>query len=378
MSKNITKIVITGGPCAGKSTAMSWIRNAFRQRGYNVLFVPETATELITGGVAPWTCGSNTDYQKCQVELQLTKERLFRQAAETMPDEKILIVCDRGVMDNKAYMNEEEFNAVLKALHGEEVTWRDSYDAIFHLVTAANGAEAFYSAANNAARYETVEQAVELDSRLAGAWTGHRYLRIIDNSTGFEEKMRRLEEEIAIFLGEERPYEMERKFLIRFPDLAWLEKNPLCHRVDIDQTYLVSDDNEEIRVRRRGEKGNYIYYETHKRILDGMKRMSTETRLSKSEYRRLLKNADPKRRTIHKKRYCLTYDNQYFEIDIYPFWEDKAILEIELRDEKTPIRFPEEIQVIREVTDDPEYKNAALARYDNKEPGSSGDAGAKS
>ena len=378
MSKNITKIVITGGPCAGKSTAMSWIRNAFRQRGYNVLFVPETATELITGGVAPWTCGSNTDYQKCQVELQLTKERLFRQAAETMPDEKILIVCDRGVMDNKAYMNEEEFNAVLKALHGEEVTWRDSYDAIFHLVTAANGAEAFYSAANNAARYETVEQAVELDSRLAGAWTGHRYLRIIDNSTGFEEKMRRLEEEIAIFLGEERPYEMERKFLIRFPDLAWLGKNPLCHRVDIDQTYLVSDDNEEIRVRRRGEKGNYIYYETHKRILDGMKRMSTETRLSKSEYRRLLKNADPKRRTIHKKRYCLTYDNQYFEIDIYPFWEDKAILEIELRDEKTPIRFPKEIQVIREVTDDPEYKNAALARYDNKEPGPSGDTGAKS
>ena len=25
----ITKIVITGGPCAGKSTAMSWIQNAF-------------------------------------------------------------------------------------------------------------------------------------------------------------------------------------------------------------------------------------------------------------------------------------------------------------------------------------------------------------
>ena len=362
MSKKITKIVITGGPCAGKSTAMSWIRNAFRQRGYNVLFVPETATELITGGVAPWTCGSNTDYQKCQVELQLTKERLFLQAAETMPNEKILLVCDRGVMDNKAYMTAEEFDAVLQALHGEEVAWRDSYDAVFHLVTAANGAEAFYSAANNAARYETVEEAVELDNRLAAAWTGHRYLRIIDNSTGFEDKMRRLEEEIAIFLGEERPYEMERKFLIRYPDLSWLENNPLCHRVDIDQTYLVSDKNEEIRVRRRGEKGNYIYYETHKRILDGMKRMSTETRLSQSEYRRLLKNADPTRRTIHKKRYCLTYDNQYFEIDLYPFWSDQAILEIELRDENTEIRFPKEIQVLREVTDDPSFKNAAIAK----------------
>ena len=57
----ISKIVITGGPCAGKSTAMSWVQNAFTQMGYTVLFVSETATELITGGVAPWTCGTNQD-----------------------------------------------------------------------------------------------------------------------------------------------------------------------------------------------------------------------------------------------------------------------------------------------------------------------------
>ena len=59
-SKNmkITKIVVTGGPCAGKTTGLSWIQNAFAARGYRVLFVPETATELISNGVAPWTCGS--------------------------------------------------------------------------------------------------------------------------------------------------------------------------------------------------------------------------------------------------------------------------------------------------------------------------------
>lgn len=66
----ISKIVITGGPCAGKSTAMSWVQNAFTQMGYTVLFVPETATELINGGVAPWTCGTNTEFQKCQMKLQ--------------------------------------------------------------------------------------------------------------------------------------------------------------------------------------------------------------------------------------------------------------------------------------------------------------------
>ena len=49
----ITKIVITGGPCAGKTTGMGKIQREFSKRGYTVLFVPETATELITGGVAP-------------------------------------------------------------------------------------------------------------------------------------------------------------------------------------------------------------------------------------------------------------------------------------------------------------------------------------
>ena len=95
----ISRVVITGGPCAGKSTAMSYVQNAFTELGYTVLFVPETATELITGGVAPWTCGTNLEYQKCQMRLQLEKERIFLQAAKTMNADKILIVCDRGLLD---------------------------------------------------------------------------------------------------------------------------------------------------------------------------------------------------------------------------------------------------------------------------------------
>ena len=365
--QTIKKIVITGGPCAGKSTAMSWIQNAFSVRGYTVLFVPETATELITGGVAPWTCGTNAEYQKCQVELQLTKERLFLQAARTMPKDRILIVCDRGVMDNRAYMSAEEFDEVLRAVGGNEVLYRDSYDAVFHLVTAANGAETFYSNANNAARYESVEEAVALDDRLLASWTGHKYLRVIDNSTGFEEKMRRLETEIAVFLGEEHPYEMQRKFLIEYPDTDWLKQNPLCRRVEISQTYLLSEPGVERRIRRRGENGHYIYYETRKEPLDGLKRLSTENRLSEEEYRRLLRHADPEKRTIRKERYCLTYDNQYLEIDIFPFWKDRAILEADVNDETTAVRMPEEIRVIREVTGEKAYKNAALAAVPDPE-----------
>ncbi len=359
---DITKIVITGGPCGGKSTAMSWIQSFFSKKGYTVLFVPETATELITGGVAPWTCGTNADYQKCQMELQLTKEKLFAQAARTMDAEKILIVCDRGAMDNKAYMTELEFAGVLASVGRREVELRDSYDAVFHLVTAAKGASQFYTTANNAARKEGVEEAAVLDDKLLSAWTGHPHLRVIDNAMEFEDKMKRLIREISAFLGEPQPYEIERKFLIRYPDIAALEKLPNCQRVEICQTYLRTTDGEESRVRQRGMDGSYVYTQTAKRKLTDMKRIEVERTLTQEEYLRLLMDADPDYRPIRKTRYCLTYENQYFEIDVYPFWQDQAILEIELSDEADDVRIPQQIQVIREVTGDPSYKNHALAK----------------
>ena len=361
---SITKIVLTGGPCAGKSTAMSWIQNAFTKQGYKVLFVPETATELIGGGVSPWACGSNADFQTCLFGLQIEKERVFRKAAETMPEEKILIVCDRGLLDNKAYMTDAEFEQVVKNSGRSEVDLRDSYDAVFHLVTAADGAEEFYTTSGNAARTETPEQARALDSALIAACTGHPHLRVVDNSTGFDEKMKRLITEISSFLGEPEPYEIERKFLIEYPDLAWLEAQPTCRRVEIIQTYLRSDENEEIRIRQRGVNGSYIYFKTVKRRISDTKRIEIEDRLSAEEYLTLLMDADTSRHQIRKNRYCLTYDTHYFEIDIYPFWDDKAIMEIELNDENAQFSIPSEITVIREVTDDPAYKNSALAKLD--------------
>ena len=361
-SVDITKIVITGGPCAGKTTAMSWIQSNFTKMGYTVLFVPETATELITGGVAPWTCGTNVDYQKCQMQLQLDKERVFQHGAESMSVQKVLIVCDRGALDNKAYMTELDFACVLSSIGCNEVELRDSYDAVFHLVTAAKGAEKFYTTANNSARTETVEQAAALDDKLIAAWTGHPHLRIIDNATDFEDKLKRLIAEISSFLGEPEPYEIERKFLIEYPDITALERLPNCQRVEIIQTYLTAPEGEESRVRQRGIDGNYIYYQTTKRKVTGVKRVEVERRLSKDEYLRLLMDADPSCRPIRKTRYCLTYESQYFEIDVYPFWKDKAILEIELNDEAATIHFPKQLNIIREVTEDVSYKNYALAQ----------------
>lgn len=360
--KSVTKIVITGGPCAGKTTAMSRIQDEFSKKGYYVIFVPETATELINSGVAPWTLETNVDYQICQIKLQMEKERIWSLAAQKVANaEKILIVYDRGIMDNKAYMTDAEFSKVLLDLGLNYTEIRDRYDAVFHLVTAAKGAEEFYTLSNNTARKESPEEAARLDDLTIAAWAGHPHLRAIDNSTDFNKKMDRVIAEIASFLGEPEPYEIERKFLIEYPDLKKLEENPKCRRIEIIQTYLKADDGSEVRVRQRGENGNYTYFQTTKKTLNGVKRIEVESRLSKDEYLSLLMEADMSKRQIRKTRYCLVHENQYFEIDVYPFWNDKAIMELELADENEQIKFPDYIKIIKEVTDDPDYKNASLA-----------------
>ena len=361
--KEITKIVITGGPCAGKTTAMSWIQNHFTDLGYHVIFIPECATELINAGISGVTCKDLVSFQSALMTLQLQREKIYERAAKTIKNNKVLIVCDRGMMDSKAYLSELEFATVINSLNKNEVELRDNYDAVFHLVTAAKGAEEFYTTQNNTARSESIEEASQADDRLINAWTGHPHFRVIDNSSNFEDKIKRLLKEISHFVGEPEPYEIERKFLIEFPNISWLEKNKNCKKLEIIQTYLNSNADEEVRVRQRGYDGNYIYTQTIKRNVNDITRVEIEKRLTKDEYLNLLMNADTTKHPIRKTRYCLIYKNQYFEIDIYPFWNDKAIVEIELNDENEEIEFPKQLKLIKEVTNDKKYRNSELAKY---------------
>lgn len=358
----ITKIAITGGPCAGKTTALASIHDAFSRLGYKVITVPEPATEFISNGVTPWECSSSEEYQWCQMKVQLTRERAFERAAQGMNEGKVLIVCDRGMLDNRCYMTEEEFQRVIVDLGATEAELCDSYDAVFHLVSVAKGAEEFFGTDTNAARYESLEEAAALDDRFIDSWTGHQYLRVIGNETDFEGKIKRLIAEISYFMGELAPYEIERKFLIAYPDLDELSAQPACQRVKIVQHYLRSDADREVRLRSRKLNGHHSYTLTEKLIdAGGHKHLVRRQHLTKREYQTLLSQADPNRREIRKMRYCLTYHSQYFEVDIYPCWDDQAIVRIELSSEDAPIDFPPQLKVLREVTDVPDYRDTAIA-----------------
>jgi hypothetical protein len=201
--KKVTTIVITGGPCSGKTSALQRIREVYTQRGYTAIFVPETATEMMTGGLYPWNCGGNVNFQRCLVELQQCKERMFRRAALTMEGDHVLVFCDRAAFDNKAYMTQEEFDWILSDLGTDENTLLHSYDAVFHLTSVACGTDELYSSATNVTRYEDREGAAKLDKVTLNGWKNHPYFRVIPLAPTFDEKVEILVRELDAFLEQE-------------------------------------------------------------------------------------------------------------------------------------------------------------------------------
>jgi len=369
MYKTLTKIAITGGPCGGKTSGLAKVSSGLSDKGYEVIVVPEAATLLKNAGIKIGEGFlSGREFEHILFKQQAFLENLFEQYAEHLNGKDVIIVCDRGIVDGKAYLQSEaEYESILKELNLNPIEVRDSYDAVFHLKTVADGKEEYYTCENNEAREEkTSEEARIADRKTLKAWIGHPHFRVIDNSTDFEGKMSRLMSEIYSFLGLPTPVEVERKYLIKMPNLNDILIKYNAVKSDIVQVYLVSkNDNEEVRIRQRGGNGSYTYYLTKKIKRDDMSRYEIEEKISKEKYLELLMQADINMGIIRKTRYCFVYENQYFEMDIYPFCTDKAILEIELTDKNNKVIIPNDISVIREVTDDDNFKNANIAK--NKE-----------
>ena len=165
------------------------------------------------------------------------------------------------------------------------------------------------------------------------------------------------------------PLEIERKYLIAYPDLAALEANPNCVRVDIVQTYLkTAHPGESLRVRRWESGGQCRHIRTYKRKITGMTRIELEEDIAPEAYQALLAQADPDCRPIVKRRYRVSENGLLYEIDVYPEWTDRAVLEIELESEAQVVVLPDWVTVLREVTEDPRYTNHALARRDQPWP----------
>ena len=155
--------------------------------------------------------------------------------------------------------------------------------------------------------------------------------------------------------------ETEHKYIIKMPPQMLLSSLPSSK---IEQTYISSsgDDHVTERVRRREYDDRVVYTHTKKRRLSDMSHEEYEDEISAEEYGALLARKCADTATLYKTRYLLTYMGQTFELDVYSFWQNIAVMELEVKDESDAVARPPEIDVIREVTGERRFTNAALSR----------------
>ena len=361
MSKQITRIVLTGGPAAGKTTLISRILKEFKtDDGWRVITIPETVTELISGfGIGPFAgCMSMDDFQYFVIGDQLHKEQLALRAAEEVPQDKILIVYDRAIFDDRAYVSQEQFIKVLASYGKTPEEIMAGYDAVLHLVSCAKGAEFAYNY-GNAARYESVEDARRIDDNIINAWSAHPNFYEIDNSIDFEDKMKRAMSKLGQILGRTMPEAGKRKYLIEMPDLEYIRKaySALC--ITMEQTYLIDTiEDSQRRIRKQKSGSSTLYFYTEKRRDSDGNEWVTERPISEKEYSSYLREADSSLSPVLKTKLRFTCNGLRNEIDVYPFSDRRAILFVFGTDEDI---VPEGVKIIKEVTGVPEYKNRALA-----------------
>jgi predicted ATPase len=206
MASRVNRIVLTGGPCAGKSTALERIAGWLMRQGVLVFSVPEASTLLLHGGILPREASREQllAFQRAIIRVQIALEDGFLDYAAHQ-DRQALLLCDRGVMDGGAYLPGDLWHRLRSETGKTEEQLLARYDAVVHLVTAANGAEPFYNKETNPDRYETLEEARIVDERLQRAWSEHPQHCIIGNDRAFEPKILRVIQVVSSLLGVTEP-----------------------------------------------------------------------------------------------------------------------------------------------------------------------------
>lgn len=284
----------------------------------------------------------------------------------------VLIVCDRGACDTFAYCSKEVQKAVL-----EKEGWtldflnHHRYDKIIHMVTAANGAEEFYGLENEA-RSENVSQGIALDRNIQDVWfTNPRYV-IVDNSDdGFQKKISRVFNEIGdlISLPTEK---FVRKFLLKgiFHENKFPEKVFFAPYIETIH-YLSQNDKSLISYLRKREyvKSAKVILTLKTRHINEVleKRIETGRQLDQKVYNEFLNQQDLSKKELKKECFYFRMEHQtsvsIYKIETFVLEKESfSILHLTSNSIGKEQKFPEFLEVLKEVTNDSRFFTHKIAK----------------
>lgn len=179
MGRN-TKIVLTGGPCAGKTTLASVIARAY---AHSVIVLPEAASLLFSGGFPRW---EEREARHATQRAIFFVQRELENAYEAKYPDRILVL-DRSTVDGAVYWPDgpEAFYAAMGTSREAEFA---RYDRVIYLESADQEAYQL-NLSKNPHRRESWEEARALDEANLHQWEKHPALTMIRNQRAFGHKV---------------------------------------------------------------------------------------------------------------------------------------------------------------------------------------------
>lgn len=379
LGQKIYLFALTGGPCAGKTTSLQFLSERFSPK-FKVYVVPEMATITITAGVTiipeKFTPDSHTRFTKAIMKAQMDMETYFHGMAKE-EDRDVIIVCDRGMVDNFAYCSPE-----VKQRVQDETGWtmqqltNKRYDAVFHLVTAADGAEEFYSSENNEARYETSDVAKMVDKWTQNAWLNHENQHIIDNSEkGFTRKMERLYDRICTFLQIPTGVSFTKKYLLEgeFNPATDLPHDVTFSTYREEFTYLLSNEPmKRVWIKKRTDPNNHVSYSYVQRFMRIKEedRMELKRKINGKMFTEHVQSRDPATGDVDKEYTVFLYENFTYMIENFEL-EGKKVFVLRMTSDtlnlKEKTQVPSFVKINKEISEDEKYFMYEMAKQKQKD-----------
>lgn len=186
----VRRIVLTGGPGSGKSTAAAFLAREFVD---DLWVLPESATLLYKGGLP--RASSDLGQQVAQRAIYTVQRSLEEATALQHPGRVQL--CDRATVDGAAYWPDgnDDFFRSMGTTHRTEL---QRYDAVVFMHTAARMPAGYERDLD--VRTEDREEAVELDRRMFELYAAHPRLVEVASSVSFLDKLTRVRNAVAALL----------------------------------------------------------------------------------------------------------------------------------------------------------------------------------
>lgn len=175
-----SKIVLTGGPCAGKSTLARLLTHAFET---SVVNVPEAASLLFSGGFPRFDPAES----KCAVQRAIFHVQLQLEASYMANFSDKVLILDRATIDGAAYWPEgvEAYFLAMGTTLEKELA---RYDRVIYLQSAGKE-DYLLHRSKNPNRRESWEEAKDLDDRTFALWSKHPNFIHIKNDRAFSRKV---------------------------------------------------------------------------------------------------------------------------------------------------------------------------------------------